>query len=266
MSSPAIFDSLTHPMPDGNWLHAHYRGRNTVESLLVQMREARVVKAFAVGLGERIGEYHEDTYADWVRAASPDLLPVAFVDIPVALQMGADAYIQRLHARGYVGIKIHPRIAEITLAHPFLPELIRAAHAHRLIVFVCTYFWNSRHDAYDSDVHAMQRLLSATIGCKLILLHGGVVRLLECAEIVRHFPQVILDLSFTLCKYPGSSLDADIRYLFAHYDRRICVGSDSPEFSLNDLRNRFDQLSDGLDLARCTRIASGNLQSYLEQW
>lgn len=266
MSNPAIFDSLTHPMPDGNWIHTKYRGRNTVESLLAQMREAGVIKAFAVGLGQSIGGYHEDTYADWVRAASPDLLPIAYVDIPVALQMGVDAYIQRVHSRGYVGIKIHPRIAEITLAHPMLPELIRAAHACRLIVFVCTYFWNSRVDAYESDMQAIQRLLSATIGCKLILLHGGVVRLLECAEIVRHFPQVMLDLSFTMCKYPGSSLDADIRYLFAHYDRRLCVGSDSPEFSLTELRNRFNQLSDGLDLARSTRIASGNLLAYLEQW
>ena len=266
MSSPILFDSLTHPMPDGGWIHERYRGQNTIEALLVQMREARIGKAFAIGLGTTIGGYHEDTYADWVRAASPDLLPVAFADIPTAIQLGVDAYVQRLRARGYVGIKIHPRIAEITLSHAFLPDLIRAAHAHRLLVFVCTYFWNSRIDAYDSDMHALQRLLSMTIGCKIILLHGGVIRLLEVAEIVRHFPQVILDVSFTICKYPGSSLDADLRFLFAHFDRRICVGSDSPEFSLGALRTRFDELSDGLDDARRVRIAYGNLQSCLEQW
>lgn len=266
MSRPAIFDSLTHPMPDGNWLHARYHGTNTIDALLTQMRDAHVTKAFAVGLGADIGGYHEDTYADWVRAASPYLLPVAFCDIPTAIQMGATAYVQRLKDRGYVGLKIHPRIAQITLAHPILPEIITAAHGAHMLVLVCTYFWSAQVNAYESDITAIQRLLCAVAGCKVILLHGGAVRLLEVAEIVRHFPRVMLDLSFTLCKYAGSSLDADIRYLFAQFDRRICIGSDSPEFTLHDMRTRFELLSEGLDAARVSRIAADNLLQCVEQW
>jgi hypothetical protein len=97
----------------------------------------------------------------------------------------------------------------------------------------------------------------------VILLHGGVIKLLEVAEIVRHFPTVLLDLSFTLCKFAGSSLDLDIRYLFAQFDQRICIGSDSPEFTPMDLRIRFDSLSSGLIDAKVARIAGREFSNNL---
>ena len=89
--------------------------------------------------------------------------------------------------------------------------------------------------------------------------------MLELAEVARSFPSLLLDLSFTLCKYEGSSVDADLRFLFRRFDRRICVGSDDPEFSLGDLRRRFDELSEGLDEGRRERIGWGNLAQLFGQ-
>jgi len=74
---------------------------------------------------------------------------------------------------------------------------------------------------------------------------------------------VLLDLSFTLCKYEGSSIDLDIRYLFEKFDRRICIGSDSPEFDLSKLRQRFNQLTEGLDIVKKKNIGFQNLQAYV---
>jgi predicted TIM-barrel fold metal-dependent hydrolase len=265
MNSVAIFDSLTHPMPNADWLHVRYHGKNSIEALLTQMQSANICKAFAVGLGRDIGGYNESTYAQWVRSNSADLLPVAFCDMQTIMNIGVDVYIQQIKSFGYVGLKIHPRIAQITLGHPLLPQIIRCAHHHQLVVMICTYYWSAHSNAYESDASVIHQLMCAVSDCRVILLHGGVIKLLEVAEIVRHFPNVLLDLSFTMCKYAGSSLDFDIRYLFAQFDRRVCVGSDAPEFTPIDLRMRFDALCSGLDVARVTRIAAGNIQRFMEQ-
>ena len=62
----------------------------------------------------------------------------------------------------------------------------------------------------------------------MVLLHGGDVQLLRYAELVRFNANLILDLSLTIMKYAGSSLDADLSFLFREFDRRICIGSDHP--------------------------------------
>ena len=54
-------------------------------------------------------------------------------------------------------------------------------------------------------------------------------------------PNVLLDLSNTLLRYQGSSLDRDIAWLFRSFDRRICIGSDYPDYEPGQLRARFEQ-------------------------
>jgi predicted TIM-barrel fold metal-dependent hydrolase len=106
-------------------------------------------------------------------------------------------------------------------------------------------------------------LLSALEGVPMVLMHSGSVRLLEMAEVVRGFPSALLDLSFTLCKYEGSSLDDDLYFLFRTMDQRLCVGSDYPEFSARDLRRRFNRLATGLCRHRAENIGFRNLSTVL---
>jgi hypothetical protein len=75
---------------------------------------------------------------------------------------------------------------------------------------------------------------------------------------------VLLDLSFTLCRYEGSSVDLDIRYLFQNFDQRICVGSDNPQFTLAQFRKRFDELSADLDPEKRMNAAHRNLLSVFQ--
>jgi len=82
-------------------------------------------------------------------------------------------------------------------------------------------------------------------------------------EICRPYQNVLLDLSFKLCRYEGSSVDLDIRYLFQNFDQRICVGSDNPQFSLAQFRRRFDELTAGLDREKSLNAAHRNLRSFI---
>ena len=76
-----------------------------------------------------------------------------------------------------------------------------------------------------------------------MLLHAGCVDFLRYVEFALTNPNILLDLSFTILKYQGSSLDADLRFAFRTFDRRICIGSDFPEFDPVSLRQRFETLA-----------------------
>ena len=229
MNSVPIFDSLTHPMPTGQWLNNKPVLPNTIEQLLKDMRENNIRWAMAVGMGSGIGGYAEDNYAQFIRDNSDNLFPVAFVDFS-KLRSATDVpiYVRKLRALGYAGIKIHPRRAAITYSHPLIPALVECGNDAGLAVLICTYVWGPGRGTGARGIDGLIEMLNTLGDGSVVLLHGGAVRLLELAEYVRHRPNLLLDISFTLCKYVGSSLDQDIGYLFRHFDRRICVGSDSP--------------------------------------
>jgi len=264
MSSIPIFDSLMHPMPDKGWLDPSYAGKNDIEDQLDSMRQHNIRWGLAVGLGPTIGRYNETSYADFVRQHANFLYPVAYCDFTeLQREANIEPYLSRLKSLGYIGIKIHPRIADVTFDHPLLDKIISSANQLGLSVLLCTYFWTREGRTGSGGLGGLANLLAKIPDEKLVLLHGGAVRLLEMAEVARQFPSVLLDLSFTLCKYEKSSLDADIRYLFNKFDQRICIGSDNPEFCHGDLRRRFEEFSSGLDSEKASNIAYRNLQRHL---
>lgn len=264
MNSIPIFDSLTHPMPSGGWLKPEYEGKNSISGLLHEMEVNNIQWALAVGMGENIGSYNENEYAAFIADHSNSLFPVAFLDFQV-LESGTSisSYLSKLKRLGYVGIKIHPRFSRITFANKYLPGLIKEANQVGLLVLICTYFWSNEKELTSNSPALLQRLLCEVPDEKLLLLHGGAVKLLEVTEMVRQFPNILLDLSFTLSKYQGSSIDMDIQYLFNNFDRRICVGSDSPEMGLSTLRQRFENFAKGIENTKAQNIGFRNLQKHM---
>lgn len=85
------------------------------------------------------------------------------------------------------------------------------------------------------------------------------------AELVRFNPNLLLDLSMTICKYAGRSLDQDIGFLFRSFDRRICIGSDHPEWSHAALRARFDAFREGLSQEKRENVAYRNILGFLDR-
>ncbi|MBW5444641.1 amidohydrolase family protein [Cohnella sp. CFH 77786] len=258
-----IFDSLTHPTPSGEWIPGSGSGPNSLTDLLQSMAETNVQWAFAVGM-PGIGGYDPANYAAWVRQHSDALYPVAGIasdDLdPDGVRTGLITELKRL---GYVGVKIHPRRLGVPLTDPRIAGLIAEANRRRILPMVCTYFCGGQAK---HRFEYLEELLERVKGCKLVLLHGGTVRLLETIEIARAYPDVLLDLSFTLCKYEASSLDLDIQYAFRRFDRRICIGSDSPEFDLHTMRGRFEALSAGATSSQRENIAYRNLSRYVTEW
>ena len=94
-------------------------------------------------------------------------------------------------------------------------------------------------------------------------MHGFDVSVLKAHSIVRHNQFLTLDLSMTILKYDGSSVDNDISFLFENFDRRICIGSDYPEWNFGKLEKKLKKLGDSLSYEKLKNIYYGNVENIL---
>ena len=259
-----IFDSLTHPTISGNWILPDFENNCKIDNLLKEMETYNISNAFAVGM-KGIGSYSEANYSEFIMSRTDRLLPIAFLDLNEFSNISSiKKKIKYLKLKSYKGVKLHPRIGNFNLSHPLLVETIKAANDENLIVLFCTYFYDKTPNVLTNNIENLLELLIKIPEEKIILLHSGSVRVLEMMEIARSFKNVLLDLSFTLIKYQGSSLDLDIQFLFNNFDKRICIGSDYPELRISHLRSRFNYFAKYLNEQKAINIANKNILDFIK--
>lgn len=261
-----IFDSLTHPTIHSNWLNPKYAGK-TINQLLEDMEQNHIQHAFAVDMGKNIGQHTHEDYFNFIKDASEKLIPVAYLDFPAGItEKQLESTLVNIKSIGYQCIKIHPRLAAIDYKHPLLYQAFQIAAKLDLIVFFCTFSFDISSLILNRTVYLLSHLINCCDQTKLVLLHGGTTQLLTFSEMIRSLQpkqRILLDLSWTICKYQGSSLDLDIDYLFKNFDRKICIGTDHPEFTHSELRQRFNQFSEYTSESKLNNIAHRNLENLL---
>ena len=62
-----IFDTLTHPTIDGDWIMPKYPQCAGIDKMLDEMRANNIKKAFAVGM-KGIGSYDQEKFIELVRS------------------------------------------------------------------------------------------------------------------------------------------------------------------------------------------------------
>ncbi len=258
-----IFDSLTHPTLDGNWIMPKYPACASIDSLQLQMQQNNICGAFAVGM-QGIGGYDEDAFLQMITDNGKNkLFPIAFYTFGEKNNETIYQDLLAIKSKGYTGIKLHPRVGDFSMNDTRLPYVINVANELGLVVLLCTYFYNNQVGCSANTIDSLSEMLAhLSSTSKVILLHGGGVRLLEMMEIVRAFPNTLLDLSLTMCKYAGSSLDIDIQFLFKQFDRRVCVGTDHPEISHKQLRERFNFFASNTSIEKAENIAYKNILDF----
>jgi predicted TIM-barrel fold metal-dependent hydrolase len=252
-----LLDSLAHPTLSGRWLGSGRAAQ--FADLVAQLRANGYLGACAIGPAGVEGYRHEDFIA--ACRAYPELIPIAGFD-PV--HDATPAALRALREMGFRGIKIHPRFSGLTQRLASLGPVLREAGEAGLVVFFCTYQHCGVENYPDVDpLASLVAVLREAPRTKVVLVHGGDVSVLRYAQLVRHNPQLLLDLSMTLMKFPGSSVDADMGFLFRHFDRRICIGTDWPEYGMAEVRARFEQFAAGLPADKRRNIARANLLGFL---
>ena len=193
-------------------------------------------------------------------------LPVAFLDFDDLEESSIQQRLQEIKRKGYVGIKLHPRFAQFYLSDKRLPIVIDYANELNLIPLLCTFFYSNLQSQNKNNIETLGDLLMARDKeSDVILLHGGLTRLLETMEMVRFFPNAILGLSLTISKYEGTHIDSDIEYIFRLFDRRTSIGTDYPEISYSKLRERFNHFALNTSIEKAENIAYKNIYNLLQK-
>ena len=254
-----LVDSLAHPTLTGDWL-----GRgidSSFETLSSNLHRNGYLAAFAIGMHGIEGYNHQD----YIKKCKefPNLYPVAGFDPNCE---NIEQEIKTISELGYVGIKIHPRFSNLDYLDDNIQDIVALAGIYDLTVFYCTYAHcgGGRYPEID-PFYYIADVINKCPNTNIILVHGGDVELLKYSELVRHNPNTLLDLSLTFMKYRDSSIDSDIKYLFKQFDRRICVGTDHPEYSHLDVLNRFQEFTAGISKTKLENISHKNILKFVKK-
>ena len=253
-----LFDANSHPTVGGGWSSKGLD--SSFAALSTGLRQNGYRGACAVGVWG-MEDYSHEAFHKLCRRYE-NLLPIAGYFPRTA--SGAARELAALKKMGYRGAKIHPREPRINLRDPRLVRTFQAAAKLEFPLFLCTYH-HSKFPGYpiEDPFFDTARLLQKAPGARVVLMHGGDVNLLRYAELARFNPNLLLDLSMTILKYRGSSLDLDMRFLLERFDRRICVGTDFPEYTHLEVRDRFAELSKGIARDKAENAGFRNIERFL---
>ena len=254
-----LFDSLTHPTQTGKWLNGK-KLDSSFETLSKDLSNNGYCGACAVGL-DGCENYN---HLDFIKSCEKFKLVGIAGFSPFVINLREELeYIKHL---GFKGIKIHPRISKIDMNESFglLSKVLQICYELNLVVYLCTYnFTKSTNSQTYDQYYILLKLIKSCPKVKLVLVHGGVIEILKYMELVRHNDNILLDLSLTIMKYEGSSIDFDIKFLFKSFDQRICIGSDHPEYSLSKLRKRVEFFSYNTPQYKLENIYYKNIKFFL---
>jgi predicted TIM-barrel fold metal-dependent hydrolase len=161
---------------------------------------------------------------------------------------------------GFRGVKVHPRLLRRNTSLDFLSSVFIMCQRFDLVCLLCTYEADKPGSLPSSDpFYQICGALNNVPDVRLILMHGGGARILQFAGLARHSESILLDLSFTLTDFVTATLETSIKDLMLKLDRRLCIGSDSPEFTIAETLRRVIAIAGDLDPEKLENVLSRNL-------
>jgi predicted TIM-barrel fold metal-dependent hydrolase len=194
------------------------------------------------------------------------LIPIGSINpAKYTSETDVSAAVEELASSGCAGLKLHPRLNGFDPRDRLCIVAIRAAAQYGLVVYLDTLF-RQPAAAMPSAPEIVDDLAHSCPDGPIVLLHGGGASLLEMSEVVRMHPRLVLDVSHTLLRYAGSSLDLDLRFVFQTLDRRLVLGSDFPEYTPQQAVDRFEALAAGVGPEKRANILFNNLVRLFDPW
>ncbi len=260
-----IFDSLVHSGINLEWPSKQNLNIN-IFNILELIEKEKIVKGALIQTSPWFDSTNsiELFYkAIVLNKGSKLVLPVA--TIPSIKTSEIKKFIDKSIEIGFSIFKIHPRFSNHNLYQ--LEEILDYLVPKAKLVQVCTY-QNKELESpfYPPHKFKLLELLaykSNLYSKHIMLMHSFDVSIMEAHSIVRHNQYLILDLSMTILKFSGSSIDNDIQYLFQNFDKRICIGSDYPEWNYRQLEKKLILLSKDIPEYKLKNIYYNNLQTIL---
>ena len=256
------FDSLVHVTADGRWFDTSFDAGEA--RLLREMDGAQVERAVVVALA---GYIDNDFVLDVCRRHPGRLWAGASLDPCADTVVNLRATARGLLQDGpFVVLKLHPRLNRYDVLDPRVLALLEelASWSRPPLIWLDSLLYPKGVSMQRSPVDSVRLLAERFSGLRFMLLHGGGANVLPFFEAVSSLPNVMLDLSFSLTRYAGTSVALDHRFLIERFDRRTVFGSDFPEISLGDAVRAFEAIAAGIDPVKLENVRHRTLASWLE--
>jgi predicted TIM-barrel fold metal-dependent hydrolase len=237
-----VIDANVHASLDGGWFDTGHDA--SLGRLLAEMDAAGVDRAVLTGLH---GAVSTDDVLALCADAQGRLLPVGSFD-PCAYPTPAEACAQarrELSGRGLIGVKLHPRLGRYDVLDDrvlaFLDDL--ATWDERWAVWICTFLHVPGMRPRSGPIEALCEIVGRNPSLPFVLAHGGGPDLLSLATAVRSAPNALLDISFTITRFEGTSVHLDLAHLLTNFENRLVFGSDFPEAQPGRARELLEDLA-----------------------
>lgn len=253
-----MFDSLVHPSDSAKW----FGNASVVQSFEELRRQSSSFNSYGACAVALPNMGFESPIEYYKKCMMYDFYPVYYYDFNSDISQ-----LDLLYQIGYRAVKIHTRLSNVNLdvSIDFLRKVFAYCEHIGLKVFFCTYFHSTLENYPAIDTRSLiVRLFRGFKNLKVVLLHGGDVSILEVAQLIRFNENFLLDTSYTLMKFRGSTIESNITHLMSTLDRRISVGSDWPDFSLADFKTACENYTRGLEETSVERVLGGNLKKFLD--
>jgi predicted TIM-barrel fold metal-dependent hydrolase len=251
-----IVDANVHLTEDSKWFATSLTADS--RTLLGQMDKAGVDKALLV-------PFHGFTSNQFVINTTkqhPDRFISACSVNPMTQSTAVlQNELKDLQEKGVKICKLHNRLHKY---EPGAAEVYRFLEMNEkldqpMIISICGIIYDKNINPSLPPVHHFQKLTSSFPDTIFIIVHAAGTSALSLYEAVKDNPNVYLDLSFTISKYKGSSVDLDLKYLIENFDRKLIWGSDFPEFTVKKALTDFHSLASAVSDDKKRNILSTNI-------
>lgn len=251
-----IFDTNIHPTINEKW--DNKIPFNPLSKIIKIKKKFKLKGYFAVGINN-IGEYEHKKF--FLKTSSlRNAYPVAGLN----LKKNIIEEIKKIRNIGFKFVKIHNRSNSIPFEKVDLEKIFYHCNKYNLKILICSYFNSYSGLMPEKDPkYLLTKMLNKFKNLKILIIHGGCERLLEFAELSRFYENLLLDLSLTITKYEGSSIDSDIKYLFKNFDKKITLGSDYPEIDYKYFIKRINFFSKGISNSKKENIFFKNALKFI---
>jgi predicted TIM-barrel fold metal-dependent hydrolase len=257
-----VIDANAHVTRDGQWFGTRHDA--SLGRLLAELDAASIDRAVLTGLP---GATSADDVLALCAEAGGRLLPVGPFD-PSAHAGPAEACAharRELRGRGLLGVKLHPRLGRYDVLDDrvlaFLDDL--ATWEERPAVWICTLLHVPGMRPRRGPIEALCEIVGRWPGVQFVLAHGGGPDLLSLATAVRSAPNALLDLSFTITRFHGTSVQLDLAHLLTSFENRLVFGSDFPEEEPSRARALLEELASAAGPDALPKVLGGNLSRAL---
>lgn len=250
---PTYFDSCTHPTLNGKWT----RGRRgiTFSELAKLKHEMPGYNALAIGL-PGVGGYEHAAFKQHCEIWGFEGIAAVTTLEPTKVEREFHEIVKL----GFRGVKVHPRLLNKNSDLNYLGRIFKLCDQHGLVCLLCTYEADRPGSLPSTDpFYQLCDALNEAPNVRLIMMHGGGSRLMQFASLARHSENLLVDLSFTLVDVMNTIPDTSVRQLMLKLDQRICIGTDSPEFRVDQVVRRVEEIAGNFEPTKLANIFANNL-------